>query len=181
MSTYSDTVFDSSISEARLGFIDKRSLSHGMLHSLKAHNVLDLFSCWNLTICHFVLLDFIIFFFNFATDSDDVASPSGCVFLRTEPVIFPNIMKCHQTITQGFILKNKDGKVKLLQWDVRSSSLKVICEFVEMNFFLILSALYYIYLIVKFTLLCILLSFMVGQLVGQSFLLQIVAGVSPDM
>lgn len=62
MSTYSDTVFDGSISEARLGFIDKRSLSHGMLHSLKAHNVLDLFSCWNLTICHFVLLDFIIFF-----------------------------------------------------------------------------------------------------------------------
>lgn len=96
-------------------------------------------------------------------------------------MIFPSIMKCHQSITQGFILKNKDGKVKLLQWNVRSSSLKVICEFVEMNFFPILSALYYIYLIVKFTLLCILLSFMVGQLVGQSFLLQIVAGVSPDM
>ena len=96
-------------------------------------------------------------------------------------MIFPNIMRCHQSITQGFILENKDGKGKSLQWKWRSSSLKVICEFVEMNFFPILSALYYIYLIVKFTLLCILLSFMVDQLVVQSFLLQIVAGVSPDM
>lgn len=172
MSTCSDTVFDGSISEPGLGFIDKRSLSHGMLHSLKAHNVLDLFSCWNLTICHCVLLDFIIIIiFNFTTDSDDVASPSGCIFLRNEPVVFPNIMKCRQSITQGFILKNKDGKVKLLQWNLCSSRLKVICEFVEMNFFPVLSALYYIYLILKFTLLSVLLSFMVDQLVVQSFLL----------
>lgn len=165
MSTYSDTLFDGSISEPGLGFIDKRSLSHGMLHSLKAHNVLDLFSCWNLTICHFVLLDFIIFFLNFTTDSDDVASPSGCTFPRNEPVIFPNIMKCHQSITQGFILKNKGWKVSLLQWNVCSKSFKEICESVETNFFPILLALYYIYLILKFTFLCVLLSFMVDQLV----------------
>lgn len=76
MSTYSDTVLDGLISEPGFGFIDRRSLSHGMFHSLKAHNVLDLSSCWNLIICHFVLLDFsdVCFFFDFATDEDNFAS-----------------------------------------------------------------------------------------------------------
>lgn len=70
MSTYSDTVLNGLISEPGFGFID-RSLSHSMFHSLKAHNVLDLFSCWNLTICHCVVLNIsdvrFFFFFDFET------------------------------------------------------------------------------------------------------------------
>ena len=58
MSTHSDAVFDGLISEPGFGFIDRSSPSHGVFHSLKALNALDLFSSWNMTICHFALLDF---------------------------------------------------------------------------------------------------------------------------
>lgn len=50
MSTYLDTVLNGLISEPGFEFTDGGPLSHGMFHSLKANNVLDFYSCWDLTI-----------------------------------------------------------------------------------------------------------------------------------
>lgn len=82
VSTYSDTLLNGLISEPGCGFIFGGSLSHGMFHSLKTYNVLDLYRCWDLTTCHFELLDlwFVLFFvclFSFATHCDGGTAPNG--------------------------------------------------------------------------------------------------------